>query len=114
MPRFGHHTFFSILAVGTLALAPRVLAAQQPGEITGRVTYVGSGQGVEQALVVLPDAGLGSITDPQGRFRIEGVPPGTYEIVAWQEKAGTQTQSVTVGAKETKEVAFTFERPAKP
>lgn len=53
-------------------------------------------------------------TGKDGSFELKNVPPGTYEIVAWQEKAGKQTQSVTVGAKETKEVDFTFERPAKP
>ena len=52
-------------------------------------------------------------TGNDGSFELKNVPPGTYEIVAWQEKAGKQTQSVTVGAKETKEVDFTFERPAK-
>ena len=42
----------------------------------------------------------------QGRCRA-----GTYTIEAWHEKLGTQTQSVTIGAKETKDVAFTF-KPA--
>ena len=36
------------------------------------------------------------------------LPPGTYTIEAWHEKLGTQTASVTLGAKETKEIAFTF------
>lgn len=48
-----------------------------------------------------------------GTFEIKNLPAGTYEIEAWHEKAGSQTQSVTVAAKETKEANFTFERPAK-
>ena len=35
--------------------------------------------------------------------------PGTYTIEAWHEKLGATTQSVTIGAKESKEVSFTFD-----
>jgi hypothetical protein len=42
------------------------------------------------------------------RVRVEGLPPGTYTIEAWHEKFGTKTASVTIGAKESKDVAFTF------
>ncbi len=43
-----------------------------------------------------------------GKFSLKTLPPGTYEIEAWHEKLGTQTQTVTVGEKETKEITFTF------
>jgi hypothetical protein len=33
-------------------------------------------------------------------------------VAAWHEKLGTQSQSVTVGDKESKEIAFTFKAPA--
>jgi plastocyanin len=49
-----------------------------------------------------------AITDNTGGFTLKGLPPGTYTIEAWHEKLGTQTQSVTVGPKETKDIAFTF------
>jgi len=49
-----------------------------------------------------------SVTGPDGTFSLKGLPPGTYTIEAWHEKLGTQTQMVTLGAKETKDVAFTF------
>jgi plastocyanin len=49
-----------------------------------------------------------SVTGPDGTFSLKGLPPGTYTIEAWHEKLGTQTQMVTIGAKETKDVAFTF------
>lgn len=48
-----------------------------------------------------------------GKFQITDLPAGTYEIEAWHEKMGTQTVSVTVGADETKELNFTFTKPAK-
>jgi plastocyanin len=49
-----------------------------------------------------------SVTSPDGTFTLKGLPPGTYTIEAWHEKLGTQTQTVTVGEKETKDVSFTF------
>jgi hypothetical protein len=53
-----------------------------------------------------------AVTDKDGKFSLKGLPPGTYTIEAWHEKAGTQTASVTLGAKETKEANFTFKAPA--
>ena len=48
------------------------------------------------------------VTGPDGTFSLKGLPPGTYTIEAWHEKLGAQTQMVTVGATEAKDVAFTF------
>jgi plastocyanin len=49
-----------------------------------------------------------AVTGADGAFTLKGLPPGTYTVEAWHEKLGRQTQSVTIGAKETKDVAFTF------
>ena len=49
-----------------------------------------------------------AVTDKDGKFDLPNLPPGTYTIEAWHEKAGAQTASVTIGAKETKEITFTF------
>lgn len=44
-----------------------------------------------------------------GTFEIpEKLSPGTYTVVAWQEKLGEMTQQVTVGDGETREITFTF------
>lgn len=48
------------------------------------------------------------VTDKDGKFDLPNLPPGTYTLEAWHEKLGVQTASVTIGAKETKEVTFTF------
>ena len=45
-----------------------------------------------------------AVTGKDGKFELKTLPPGTYTIEAWHEKLGTQTQSVTLGAKETKDV----------
>jgi len=49
-----------------------------------------------------------SVTRADGMFSLKDLPPGTYTVEAWHEKLGTQTRMVTIGAKETKDVAFTF------
>jgi plastocyanin len=49
-----------------------------------------------------------SVTSDEGRFELKGLPPGTYTIEAWHETFGAQTQTVTIGEKETKDVAFSF------
>jgi plastocyanin len=49
-----------------------------------------------------------AVTGADGTFTIKGLPPGTYTIEAWQEKLGAQTQTVTLGASETKDVAFSY------
>ena len=53
-------------------------------------------------------------TGTDGTFSLKSLPPGTYTNEAWHERLGASTQSVTLGAKETKDVAFTFKAPAAP
>jgi hypothetical protein len=60
------------------------------------------------AYVAVMDHPYYAVTGNDGTFSLASLPPGTYTIEAWHEKLGTATQSVTVGAKETKEVSFSF------
>ena len=64
------------------------------------------------AFVGVLDHPFFAVSDESGKFDITGLPPGTYTIEAWHEKFGTQTASVTLGAKESKEISFTFKAPA--
>jgi len=56
-----------------------------------------------------------AVTGKDGKFAINNVPSGEYEVVAWQEKFGSKrvlTQNVTIGdGPET--LDFTFKRPSK-
>jgi plastocyanin len=47
-------------------------------------------------------------TDDNGNYTINGVPPGSYTVTAWQEAAGTMTQKVTVAAGASAKADFTF------
>jgi plastocyanin len=58
-------------------------------------------------MAVLPNPYHG-VSQNNGTFTITGLPPGNYTLVAWHEKYGQQEQPITVGAKEQKQVTFTF------
>lgn len=48
------------------------------------------------------------VTGDDGSYTIKDLPPGEYEIEAWHEKYGTQTQKVTVAAEgQTADFQFT-------
>ncbi len=49
-----------------------------------------------------------AITAPDGRFRFEGVPPGSYMLVAWSARIGVRTRPIRVsrGGESTVEVTF--------
>jgi|SRR5215204_1145637 len=49
-----------------------------------------------------------AVSGSGGTFELKTIPPGTYTIEAWHEKLGRQTQSVTLGEKDNKEITFTF------
>ena len=49
-----------------------------------------------------------AVTDDNGRFSIPQLPPGSYTIEVWHERLGTQTQQVTVAAKDAKDLTFTY------
>jgi hypothetical protein len=49
-------------------------------------------------------------TAPDGKVVLSNLPPGTYTIEAWHETLGARTQQVTLAAKESKDVTFTFAR----
>lgn len=49
-----------------------------------------------------------AITDDNGNFTIDNLPPGNYTVTSWQETYGTQTQKVTVAAGGSGAANFTY------
>lgn len=64
-----------------LGLAHRPLAAQQTGEIRGRVTAEATGEYLQGAQVVLEGTGHGTQVDRSGQYRLQRVPAGTYRLL---------------------------------
>ena len=64
--------------------------------------------------VLVSDHPYFAVTDKEGNFSISGIPPGTYEVICWQEKFKKKplTASVKIGDGETVK-DFTFTRPKK-
>lgn len=62
------------------------------------------------AYVVVVPSRLRAITDRDGGFRIEGVPPGRYELHMWHARLQPTVREVTVTAGETARVDLSAER----
>jgi hypothetical protein len=56
------------------------------------------------AYVVVTDTPHYALTDADGNFIIEGVPPGEYEIEIWHEWSGKRRQAVSVKEGQTESV----------
>jgi plastocyanin len=61
-----------------------------------------------RAWVVVKDHPYVTVSDSQGRFTLEGVPPGTYTVEAWHEALGTKKTQVTVPARGEGKVSLSF------
>jgi hypothetical protein len=48
-----------------------------------------------------------AMTDADGRYRIDNVPPGTYSVVAWNEGDASDPRQVTVPDGGATEIDFT-------
>ncbi len=82
---------------GQVVPSERVVAA--PGTVEAR----GELQPWLRAWVLAFDHPYFATTDARGAFTLDGVPPGTYQLVAWHDRLGRAVQSVTIvpGATQT-------------
>jgi hypothetical protein len=53
-----------------------------------------------EAWIAVFDHPYFAVTTPDGAFAIDSVPPGTYRLVVWHERAGTREREVVVRAGE--------------
>jgi hypothetical protein len=49
-----------------------------------------------RAWVVVAEHPFYAVTNDQGEFMLDNIPPGEYTLQFWQESLGTATQDVTV------------------
>ena len=93
---------FAAAATMAVGATPTALA-QEAGAVHGSVTLEENGGSVHGAVVLVVGTGDFALTDEQGMFAIDGVPAGSYEVLAQREHltAGRQTVSVDPGATAT-------------
>lgn len=108
----GKRLFFSLVAVVLLGIPAMPAEAQERGMISGRVVTTTSDAPVASAQVYLVGTGIGSLTNPQGRFLLLNVPAGTYTIRIERIGFATQDQEVTVQAGTTTDVRFEMQEEA--
>jgi hypothetical protein len=49
-----------------------------------------------------------STTDNEGRYRINNVPAGTYNVIAWNEGTASDPKAITIAAGAVAELDFTL------
>ncbi|MDE2832385.1 MAG: carboxypeptidase-like regulatory domain-containing protein, partial [Gemmatimonadota bacterium] len=74
------HRYIPILVCAVLFFG--VGEAQSVENVTGTVTDAASGEKLEAVQIYIPALKLGAVSDEQGRFTIDNVPVGTYELKA--------------------------------
>ena len=65
------------------------------------------------AWLIVQDNPYYAITDENGKYKIEGVPPGAYTLKAWQESLGNVKQEVTVKSGEETKADFELKKKKK-
>ncbi len=109
-----HLVFFLITAAFTFAGSSEV-RAQDTGAVVGRVLDAADSTSLPGVNVVARQNGAvrgGASTDAEGRFRIEGLPPGAYRVEASAVGFAPEARRVDVAAGQSVEAMFRLEAAA--
>src|SRR5205807_9182591 len=63
----------------------------------------------EKAYVGVFEHPFFAVSDENGNYKIDGLPPGKYILVAWHERFGEKTLEITIAPAESRNVDFTFD-----
>src|SRR5258708_28063480 len=88
-------------------------AQQQQGTISGTVTDRVSGTAIATVRVSLLNTNRSAVTNQQGRFSLQGVPVGTYQVQAAIIGYAAATNSANVAAGGTATVDFGLRQAAR-
>ncbi len=62
------------------------------------------------AWVFVSESGYAAPVDRKGRYRIDGVPPGTYTLAVWNANLDGTERTVTVGDGQTVDASFALKK----
>jgi plastocyanin len=92
------HTFSSLNRPFNVAQPKTNKKIEKSFDVPERIPVRCDVHGWMSSWVVVVDDAYSAVTDEEGRFTIEGIPPGKYEAVCWQEELGEQTFAFEVVA----------------
>jgi hypothetical protein len=92
-------------------------AAKPAGAVTGVVTDPSTGEKLPGVTVVATGSALGAgtetaITDEEGRYRIDRLPPGTYSVTYYYSDVTAQRSNVAVVANKATPINMTVKQSA--
>jgi hypothetical protein len=95
-------------AVILLGKDEQVIPTELPAKAPGLVIVRDADHPWPRAYLAVFDHPYFAVTKPDGKFTIDGVPPGKYTLVAWHERTGRTEQAVEVTPRGTATVALTL------
>lgn len=108
--------WLAVLALPVLICLAVPAAAQQastaPGLIVGRIIDQGSRRPISGVSVAVGDSTVRAISDEQGRFAVDGAPPGPLQLTFSMIGYTRRTESLTVRPGATQEIEVTLSREA--
>lgn len=101
----------TVVLLGVLA-GPASVRAQQGGMITGTIRDVASRSPIAGAQVYLVGTNLGTVALDNGRYVIQNVPPGTYQVRLERIGYAAMTRQATVTSGASVQLDFELESEA--
>ncbi len=105
---FGDSTVFNVPQLGTQHEISQPLTA--PGVIKVNCDVH---DWMSADIVLLHNSPYYAVTDENGEFLIDDIPPGTYTVKAWHEALGTMTKEVTISDGENSPIDFVIKGKSK-
>lgn len=68
---------------------------------------------MEAYVVILKDQPYYSVTDENGKFSIDGIPPGSYTVKAWHEALGNMEKTVEISSGALADLNFVIKPKGK-
>jgi hypothetical protein len=86
----------------------QVIPTELPAKAPGLVIIRDADHPWPRAYVAVFDHPYFAVTKPDGSFTIDGVPPGSYTLMAWHERTGRTEQPVAITTNGVAKVAVTL------